>query len=365
MGNSVRRPTSKICLVILLLLFTAATVQAVEYSGTAEVSYSGWLDKKEKAKAETAALHAVIEGWIAQHQQSLSRNYYKVKKQIDANVHDYIINAPVIIDAVQDKSRKKYKVVLRAVINEPLLLRKINEDGAMASGSAKINQDAYITFVFVARQAVGTQSKSEKEAVREKTEGKGIAKDKGKNSATLSKTKRQKIRVEESQTQYADQVVWDVSTANEIDVAMGDVFTNANLNVVDAAFLMDETNGDLDPEKFVEEYRTGDDITPATKNAAIQSLKSLADPVQYFAIGTLDVQPGITDPVTGHFKVPVCVTGQIYSVFQRGISVAKVGPETYLGLGPTQLVAKNNALKKAASQAAKSLVAKFSARGNR
>ena len=340
MGNSAYQRRSIICLILGLLLWSAGAVQAVEYSGTAEVSYSGWLDNKEREEAETKALQSVIEGWIAQEQQSLSRNYYKVKQDIDANVRDYIVNTPVIIDTIQDKDRKKYKVVLRAALNEPLLLRKINEDGALSGNSGNVEEEAYITFVFVARQAVGTQSRSAKEALQKKTVGKEIEKEKDQNSATISKSKTKKIHVEKSETTYKDKVLWDVSTANEIDVAMGDVFTDANLNVVDAAFLMDETNGVLDPEKFINDYRTGDDIQPRTKSRVIKSLKSLEDPVQYFAIGTLDVQPAFKDDVTGQIKVPVSVTGQIYSVFKRGAAVAKVGPEQYIGLGPSEIVAK-------------------------
>ena len=83
------------------------------------------------------------------------------------------------------------------------------------------------------------------------------------------------------------------------------------------------------------------------------------------AIGTLDVDASQVDDKTGNILVPVSVTGQVLAIQKRGAAVAKVGPVQYFGTGPSQLVAKNNALKLAAQEAAKDLVAKLSGKNIR
>lgn len=149
---------------------------------------------------------------------------------------------------------------------------------------------------------------------------------------------------------------------------MGDVFTDANYLVIDAEFLEEETGYLLSVEKFVEDYRSGDDLSAKTKRDALKGLVGLRDsgePVHYLAIGTLDVGSSQIDPKTGNHKVAVSVTGQVLSVLKRGAAVAKVGPEVMFGEGPTVMVAKNNALKGAAQSVATQLVAKLSSKNIR
>ncbi|WP_317930295.1 hypothetical protein [Halioxenophilus sp. WMMB6] len=342
---------------IFLLSLNTPRAFAIEFQGAGTSEYKGRLDNEERSSAETQALQQLVEGWIATQQQSLSRNYYKVKSEIDNKITDYIIGQPTIIDETIDKSRKKYTVVLRAQINEPLLVRKINE----IPGNNKVS-DEYITFVFVAREQTGKVIRTSKSASNTKGTTQAIKKSNDENAASINKSSTQSISTETSTTQLNDEILWSVSTSNEIDVAMGDVFTDANLNVIDAALLIDETGGLFDPTNFVKDYEKGNDIYPRTKSEALQGLKGLQDPVQYFAIGTLDIDEELTDKLTGHIKIAVSVTGQILSVKQRGSAVAKVGPVQYFGVGPTRTIAKNNALKLAAESAAKDLVAKINAR---
>ncbi|WP_321392650.1 hypothetical protein [uncultured Desulfuromusa sp.] len=347
--------------VILIFGFTFNLIGyalALEYRGSGEIQYSWMLDSKERVIATDAALQSVIESWIAQERASLSRSYYKVKEQIDADVRNYILSYQTI-DEIVDKGKKTYKIILRAAINEPLLMRKINESSIDSDG---IDPDSYIAFIFVARQQTGKESHSEKSATSGKSVEKRISKNQEENTASIEKSKSNTIAVKKTERTYKDKILWDVATANEIDVAMGDVFTDARYYVVDAAFLMDESNGLFDPDKFIDDYRYGHDISSKTKRDAIVGLQSLADPVQFFAIGTMDVNGVLTDKLTGKVKVSVSVTGQVLSVEKRGAAVAKVGPVQFSGLGDTITMAKNNALKLASHEAAKVLVDKLSAR---
>jgi hypothetical protein len=97
----------------------------------------------------------------------------------------------------------------------------------------------------------------------------------------------------------------------------------------------------------------------------LRGLRQMEEPLDYFAIGTLDIDETTTDPVTGNVKIAVAVTGQIISIHERGAVVAKVGPETSFGEGNTPFVARNNALVRAAKTVASQLVAQLSAKGIR
>ena len=147
-----------------------------------------------------------------------------------------------------------------------------------------------------------------------------------------------------------------------MDIAVGAVFSAANYYVIDAALLEEETEGQLDVTNFIMDYEQGDDLTPTTKRDAVHGLRGLLDPVQYLAIGTLDVDEHSTDSASGLYKVPVSVTAKILDVKRRGSAVASVGPVQYIGLGPTPIVAKNNALKLAAEKMAAGLIGQLSSK---
>ena len=138
-------------------------------------------------------------------------------------------------------------------------------------------------------------------------------------------------------------------------------YSTAGFEVVDAEYLADETDGLVDVERFIEDFKYGDDITGKTRRDAVKGCRSVD--VMFFSIGTLDVGMKDKDPVSGLTRVFVSVTGKIMSLKKRfPKTVASVGPIQYSGLGPDQTVAKRNALKLAAERAAKELTAQLRAK---
>ena len=348
---------------LLLTLFSwPQAALALEQKGVGEVRYDGRLERDERDEARSEAMRNAVETWVAQSQQSHYRNFAQIKDSVDQDIVDYVLSHQVISED-QDKKQRRYRVVVRVVLNEPKLLEAL-----LAPSAASAAADTYLTFVFVAREQIGIESQSEKTATQEKAQTQAIGKERKESSAGQTKTQTQTISVKKAERVIDDRVLWDVSTSNEINAAMGEVFTDAQYLLVDASLLENVTENKLRVERFVEDYRTGNDIRPATKREAVNGLAALrgtADEVQYLAIGTLDVEAAEIDERTGNYRVVVAVTGEVLSILQRGAAVAKVGPETMVGEGPTELVAKNNALKAAAQRAAGDLVAKLSARNIR
>ncbi len=343
---------------LFALSLLAVSAQAAEQKASASVDYGFFLNATQRAEAELIAQQKAVELWIVEKHPSQYKNFEKVKDDINANIGDYVLEY-VILDS--EKKNKKYTVVIRANINEPKLQSKLLQPSTMATGG----ENALLSFVFVAREQVGKISKSAKVATQNKSQTQGIAKERNTNNAAQTKSQSQTVGVEEKRTQFNDEAIWEVSTTTEIDTAMGDVFTEAGYLVIDAALLEDETGRMLSVNAFINDYKQGDDISPTTRKEAIQGMRALADPVQYLALGTLDIDEQIVDPKTGNIKIAVSITGQVLSMKHRGAAVAKVGPQVTFGEGPTPLVAKNNALKNAATQVAQKLVAKLSGRNIR
>ena len=88
--------------------------------------------------------------------------------------------------------------------------------------------------------------------------------------------------------------------------------------------------------------------------------------VPYLAIGTLDVGMRGTDPTTGLNRIHVTVMGKVLDVtgkFPRTVSA--VGPIQFAGTGPTDMVARTNALSLAAEKAATQLMNELNAKAVR
>ncbi|WP_100642414.1 hypothetical protein [Alteromonas facilis] len=353
-----RNPILRCCLLLIMMMTSISTAFAIEYTASGRVTYSGWsLDKDERREAQRTAMINVIESYISQQQPAHYKNYQQVKAQIDADIEAYILDF-VITDDNQDKDSKIYEVSLRASINEPKLM-------AMLLSSVERDPNAeppYLTFVFVAREVAGRQERESKSTSQTKSKEQGIGQDSSDNTAQRSKSQTQTIEIDSQETDYSDVLLYRASTANEIDVAMGNVFSLADYLVIDAALLEEETNFLLSVNDFISDYEAGNDLSPSTKSNALKGLRNLQDPIDYLAIGTLDIDEQQQDPQTGKYRIGVSVTGQVLSIKRRGAAMAKVGPVQYSAEGDTITMAKNNALKLAAEEAAQELVAILSSK---
>lgn len=347
-----------VSLAALFIMLASGLVCAVEQKGKSNLPYGIMLDKKERQEAEALALQNAIEMWVVEKQRSHFKNYEKVKQDINENIDDYILDYTVIDTK---KKNKNYSVLLRAKINEPKLLSALLKPSEQATDG----KQAYLSFVFVAREQTGKISRSEKQASQTKSQTQNIGKSRSDNSATQGKSKTNTIGSRRQTTQFNDEAVWEVTTTNEVNVAMGDVFTDANYLVIDAELLEDETGNMLSVAQFITDYQNGNDLSPTTKKDAIKGLQGLKDPVRYFALGTLDIDEQRIDKKSGNYIIAVSITGQVLDIKRRGAAVAKVGPEQMFGEGPTPLVAKNNALKLAAEAVSSKLVAKLSTKNIR
>lgn len=347
------------CLMLTLLsMAPVSNAKGPEISGVGKAEYSWGLDADEIREAETEALKNAIEKWVSTVHPQHFKNYVQVKAEIEQNIGSYILEH-TNVNTAQHKDSKMVEVKVRALLNEPMLMHKL-----LSLSSEKVGTD-YIAFIFVAREHAAEVNETEKQSSQTKSQTQAIGKDNAGDNASITKAQVETTGVKSQEIFSAAKTQWRAFTTNEVNTAMGGVFTAAEYMVVDADLLEEETGGLLDVKNFIQDYAQGDDITSSTKSDAIKGLRDLDDPVRYLAIGTLDVDKTVVDPVTGHPTVTVSATGQVLDIQKRGSAIAKVGPTLYSAVGRTSFEAKNNALKLAGEEVATEIVARMSSRSIR
>ncbi len=143
----------------------------------------------------------------------------------------------------------------------------------------------------------------------------------------------------------ADVLAYRVSTATEVDNAVNAVLTKARYESVDP------TDAGLDIELFKNDFSSGSDISPATRTAAIKTLKEKG--IGFMAVANMDVGLPEKDEVSGQIRVYVTVTAKVTALAAKfPKTVASIAGKPFAGLGPNAQVARQNALNEAATQSA-------------
>lgn len=311
--------------------------------------------------------------------------------------------------SVRDKKTRTYTLVINASLNVDAINNALQANSAVANTSRA--QRSYITFIFVARQQSSVTSfgaqRTTRLTVNSGARGSMRAQAAG-NSQSYSTTSRHangmdmaaqsgtqqgyasshhgdrsahtgsqserhgtystsrhatvNVRSASRVVRRADVTRYRVRRSGTIDDVISNILSQAGYQVVDAKFIATRTHNLLSVSAFEKEFGKGNDISQTTLANAAQAAQEVHVP--YLAYGTLDVGLQSVDPATGLKRVYVEVTAKVYNLSGLfPITVAAVGPVQYAGLGPNAAVARTNALKLAARNAAQKLVAEMDAKG--
>lgn len=365
-----------VMLVMLICVGAEVGAQALTSKGVATVTFDGKLNAAVKDRALQEAKANALDRYIAQTDTAKSRNYEMARSQLIGSIDSYVLSTTVLSEEPDPKAGR-YTVSIRAEINGPRLENALIGGSAVASTPPA--QKSLVTFVFVARQQGSVQRFDDKVYKRVDTSGAASASgdyrrdateseritsnsvstsDRVNASANYKEETSASITTGGSTTTKADVVTWNVTRADEINTVMTGAFSAAGYEVVEAEYV-----GSLDVEAVRKAYGTGEDLSPAALQGAVRGVQS-AGGIRYFAIGKLDVDMRDKDPATGLTRTYVTVSGKILDVsgsYPR--TVSSVGPEQFAGLGPSETVARTNALKEAAGAAAERLINELNARG--
>lgn len=336
---------------LLFLWSPMATGAIIAEQGVGQASYNQQSTKDAKREALQKAKINALNKYSSKFDISRSTLYDRIRPIIESNI-DRFVTDYLVTEDVQDNDLRFFRLVINANIDATAIDKELAKVSPVNSNLSQ--KKANITFVFVAREAKAVT----KYATRETVQALGESSIKGPRSA---RTVSARLTVGGSNLQKANETIWNVSTVNEIDTAMNNIFTTGGYEVVDVVYIYDASKGKLDSAKFIKDYKSGNDISPETKRLAMEGCR-LAE-LDFLATGTLDI--GMNDTVSqGIERVYVSVTGKIWSVNTKFPKiVASVGPIQSAGLGPDQRVAKLNALKNAGEMVARELTSQLRMKG--
>lgn len=359
-------------------------------------SFLGTFDKKEvppkaREKAQQEAMLKAVEAYFAEAGQSEAANFDAIRSKVLENQGRYILDSSVIAED-DDKKSFKYTVVVRVSLNVANLRNAVQASSAV--GQAANGEKSMLAFVFVSRQVAAEKSfddrvykreeakvqvqagaKRQEGSTQKEKSSEGESVKRGQVDTYGSKTQQRddsvhvdvsKILVATSETggsttRRASESTWRLLPSANLKQVFSAMFAQAGYDVVEVA--------DLESERFKvadieEDYKSGNDLQSKTMRTIAAGMREGGVP--YVALGTLDVGLAAKDAQTGLMRVDVTVNAKVMDV-TKSISRTKaaVGPVIYSGVGPSEDVARANALKSAASNAAQELSSRMTTMGMR
>lgn len=373
-----------LCLsLVVVSMPSPSDAQAASARGMGSVFWEGWrLDSEERRVAIEDAKVAAIEGYLAETSPQLVRLFSRRREEMLREIDRYVL-ATTVLEETTDKKSKRYAVVIRAELNSALLQADLDGQAGTAAGNA--GAPPLMALVFMARSQDSV--KSFKDRVYDRSTQETSGRLSSRSDRTVNEGERigpASIEVRDSSEsrsasdasatvtrttggstlRKSDVVEWKVTTTSEAVARMAGVLALGGYEIVEAEYIESESGGALDVERIRKDFSVGDDLSPATMRSTVADVRAAGIPL--LAIGTMDVGVRDTDPSTGNVRVFVTVTGRVLDVSGRfPKTVSSVGPTQFAGLGPSETVARNNALSLAAEQTAKTMADEMNLRGVR
>ncbi|MCC5840706.1 MAG: hypothetical protein JJT96_11325 [Opitutales bacterium] len=334
--------------------------QVVEARGEGSVAFNMRKTAADERLALELAQRSAVANFASNLSEAKRREFLKIEQTVLSDLERYILST-TILDETTDRTSRRYTVTVRIQLQAGLI------DELIARNSAALNANepdkSYLSFVFVARRVSSRTEFDQRRTVRSLEERIGEESERVQiSSAGASLEERRSVATVNttggSTLQKADQLLYEVSSAMEMNAAVVDVFSTAGFAVVEAEFLEAESEGKLSVARFRQDFGVGEDLAASTLRSAAMACRELD--VRFLAVGTMDVGMSERDPVSGLIRVFVSVNGKVYDVSGRfPRTVASVGPVQYSGVGPDAQVAERNALSLAGRAAADGLVSQM------
>jgi hypothetical protein len=354
-------------IIAIIFVSTSGLALAKEYKGKAVIHYtpSAFSSKPSNKIKHEAIEKAKLNAWknyTSSFNMARQKDYKKKETEFLNHLDEYIVDYAILADKV-DKGTKTYRIMVRVKINESAVDAKLSSESA--AGRNASGEGSLFSFIFVAREASEVKSYDARKTKINKTESKTMAEEKSAmgNGTMLSgdsKKSMSKVQSGGNTIRKADNISYRVSSAADMDSAVNEILSPAGFEVVDYNDVVSECGG-IELEMIKNEFRANQEVSRRARKSALRGARECE--VAYFALGTLDVGMHDTDPVSGLKRVYVSVNAKVWNIEKRlPKRVASVNSDTFAGLGPNPKVAKNNALKKAATSAAKNIVDQMNAK---
>lgn len=359
---------SVLIIVALAVVLGTGFAEARDYKGKAVVPYKpkAFSKKPSDAVKHKAIENAKLNAWknyTAGFNMARQKAYKKIETEFLNHLGEYISEYTILTDRV-DKGNKTYTVMVRVKINVSAVETKLSSESA--AGKLESGEGSLFSFIFVAREASEVKSYDAKKTQITMSESKNIAEEKSTmNEDTMisgdSTKSMKRVQSGGSSTRKADKINYRVSSNQNLDAAINEILSPAGFEIVDYNDVVSECGG-AELEEIKNEFSADHEISRKTRKSALRSARECE--ISHFAIGTLDVGMHDTDPVSGLKRVYVSVNAKVWNIDRKlPKRIASVNSDTFAGLGPNPQVARDNALKKAATKTAKIIVDQMNAKG--
>jgi len=366
----------------MLALCLSVSMAQVQYAkGKASINYTTWkLSAEDKTKALRTAQLKAIESYYAEAGESEAANFEAIRAQVTADPEVFLTDTTILSE--DDKSdAKQYSVAVRVSLNVAKLNNTIKAGSAVARAGK--GEKSKLTFLFVSRQidekksfdtrvyqredttvaveANASRSKSTRDG--ESVRG-GSVGTSGSRSARASESVTTSVITETggSKTRKASQSTYALIPSENLLTVFKQSFDQAGYKVIEAAYVEPSSGGKLSIAAVENDYKSGKDLKPATKRDMVIGVRNANVP--YLAYGTLDAGLPEEDPQTGLLRVAVTVNAKIVDASDdMPEDVANVGPIVIYGAAPDEEEARTDALKKAATRAARELISQLTNSG--
>lgn len=367
-------------ILMLLLLLANNTMALDESKGLASIIYKSKATPLIMQTAVNDAKYNALKRYITESSPAKSKSFDARQSEIMAAIDDFILSSTVISED-NNKERKTYSVTVRVEINKPKLNSFLNNQAVNTSTTGLNNNsiNRSITLVFYSRSqssaksydarvvkisqsnskgnVISTESGNESENISGSSASVSASGSKGRNASNNTKNENGG-----SAELKSDKILWEVSSSNEVNTAMSQVFVEAGLEVIDAEYVETESRGLLNLSTIRKNFGSGNDLTPENTRNMANGIKNAG--IYYVAIGTMDVALSGLDAQTGNPRVSVTINGKVIDLSGKfPKTIGSVGPVTFYGTAPDRTVAQKNALNQATEEVASQIVDQLNNKG--
>jgi hypothetical protein len=275
-------------------LFAPDLLAATQVEGRADVPFTTGLfsstpDPSVRQKAIADAEKNALDRYASGFTQAKNALFQKVSDQVYKQIDQYVIDSIVVAEGA-DQAAKTYHVVIRATINDARLEALLNDAGSKAANANMGGRQVTISYLFVARETSAIQSfdarrtqMNNSQAAITASQNQGLS-----GGAAQYSESKETTNVETtggSTLQKADEVSYRVTSPEDMNAAMNDVFASNNFEVYDYRDVVSQCGG-VDPQKIYAEFAKADELARETRNSAFAAARQCQ--ISTFATGTLE-----------------------------------------------------------------------------
>ena len=357
----------------LSFLVGVAFAETFSFKGTGTVFYEPeyvLLSEKVPVGTEDRAASIGVDNAWKKYVASFSSDRKNASSLIASELNDskesFILDKKITATSI-NKDAKKFTAAVRIEVDDSAVERFILEK------TKKGNEKSYgeaMTWLFVTRGQASIKNYDDR-VVKINSSKSGNSNSESQTyqesetsiraSEEISKSRFNKQEKGGSTTKKSSEITRKILSSKEIDASMRQALINAGYEgyMYGQIAAEPECGAKRTIEQIRNEFGASIDISSDTQRDITRTARRCE--MKYTAIGTLDVMPAKSQG--RKMIVDVSVTAQVFDTSGRfARNIASVGPVVFGGEGPSEEVARFNALKKAGQSAASTIINQLRAR---